>query len=67
MKENFEAVHVHSLDAQDVIAQYRSKGFVLQERTVPTIFAQPGFVKLIFVPAGLAKANETQKRRFWLL
>lgn len=50
MADRSESVHVHKNDAGPVIEAYRRKGFVLQETTDPTIIAQAGFVKLIFVP-----------------
>ena len=51
MVDRTECVHVHSQDSVRVIEEYRQKGFVLKERTNPTIVAQVGFVKLIFIPA----------------
>jgi hypothetical protein len=51
MVDNSESVHVHRRDSAPVIESYRKRGFVLKETTKPTIIAQKGFVKLIFVPA----------------
>jgi hypothetical protein len=50
MADRSEAVHVHKSDADPVIEAYRKKGYVLLETTDPTIIAQAGFIKLIFVP-----------------
>ena len=55
MQIECEAVHVHCLDEKGVIDQYLAKGYVLQKRTKPTIIAQGGFVKLIFVRAESAE------------
>ena len=60
MNDQYEAVHVHCIDERGVIEEYREKGFVLKERTTPTIIAQMGFVKLIFVPA---EKSETAKMK----
>lgn len=49
MHEESESVHVHCIDERAVIKDYTSRGFVLKARTAPTIIAQMGFVKLIFV------------------
>ena len=57
MHNECEAVHVHILDEQGVIDQYEAKGYVLQQRTKPTIIAQGGFVKLIFVRTQQAECN----------
>ena len=56
MSDRSESVHVHRSDAAQVIEEYRLKGYVLKDRTKPTIAAQPGFVKLIFIPAEDAAA-----------
>ncbi len=67
MNEEFESVHVHNMDVDSVVEQYRARGFVLQERTAPTIPAQPGFVKLIFAPRELAQPiRHLNNRRFWV-
>ncbi len=58
MRDNYEAVHVHSIDARGVIEEYKKRGFILKERTTPTIVAQGGFVKLIF-----AKAEEVEVKK----
>lgn len=50
MADRSEAVHVHKSDVESTMESYRQKGYVLQETTDPTIIAQVGFVKLIFVP-----------------
>lgn len=49
MIERTESVHVHRGDVAHVIAEYRAKGFKLKEKTSPTIIAQRGFIKLVFV------------------
>ena len=68
MEETLHAVHVHSIDAGCVIEEYRAKGFVLSERTAPTIAAQPGFVKLIFIPADqVVDSKRKENRRFRLI
>jgi len=60
MSDQIESVHVHKMDVKQVIKEYGEKGFVLQERTLPTIVAQMGFVKLIFVKAETAdNSNST--------
>jgi len=46
-----EEVHVHCLDEQRVVDEYRKKGYVLYKRQPPAIVAQPGFMKLLFLPA----------------
>ena len=61
MADRSESVHVHQSDADPVIESYRKKGFVLQETTDPTIIAQAGFVKLIFVPEEDFDPNRGQK------
>jgi len=58
MRDDSVAVHVHCLDERGVIEQYKAQGYILQQRTKPTIIAQGGFVKLIFVRAELAEANK---------
>ncbi len=50
MEDRSESVHVHWYDASHVIEQFRKKGFSLKEQTEPTVLAQKGFIKLIFVP-----------------
>jgi hypothetical protein len=54
-------VHVHCLDEKGVINEYNAQGYLLQERTKPTIIAQMGFVKLIFVKAELAEQSKNSK------
>jgi hypothetical protein len=61
MRNECEAVHVHCLDEQGVIDQYKAKGYVLHQRTKPTIIAQGGFVKLIFVKADTVELAQTSK------
>jgi hypothetical protein len=61
MEREYEAVHVHCLDEQGVIDQYRAKGYVLEKRTRPTIIAQGGFVKLIFARAQAAEKPKNGK------
>jgi len=39
------------MDADLVVEEYRKKGYKLKEQTKPTIIAQKGFVRLVFVPA----------------
>ncbi len=56
-----EFVHVHTLDERAVIADYVKRGFALKERTTPTIIAQGGFVKLIFVKQNEAEAVPSQR------
>jgi len=56
-----EAVHVHSIDARGVIEEYAKRGYVLRERTHPTIIAQMGFIKLIFERAEAAEGSSTKK------
>jgi len=50
MHDCSESVHVHRMDADSVIEEYRQKGYTLKERTKPTIPAQIGFERLVFVP-----------------
>lgn len=52
MADLSESVHVHRSDAALIIEEYRLKGYVVKEQTKPTVIAQRGFVKLIFVPIG---------------
>ena len=54
MDDCSESVHVHRMDADSVIEEYRRKGFTLKESTKPTIPAQIGFVRLVFVPTEFA-------------
>ena len=58
MRENFESVHVHSIDERGVIEEFKQRGFVLHERTNPTIIAQMGFIKLIFVRDETVELNK---------
>ena len=78
MIDRSESVHVHRGDARQVIKEYRLKGFVLKERTKPTVVAQDGFIRLVFIPAEEAvvsvppqPTDEKPKRRrtflFWKL
>jgi hypothetical protein len=66
MNDRTESVHVHRNDATPVIESFRKKGYVLKETTDPTIIAQTGFVKLIFVPEeDYVEPEETPpKKRF---
>jgi hypothetical protein len=59
MGEKYEAVHVHCIDERGVIEEYRQRGFILKERTAPTIIAQMGFVKLIFVASERVEAEQS--------
>ncbi len=69
MVDKSESVHVHHLDVSQTVEAYRKKGLVLKEKTDPTIIAQAGFVKLIFVPEEdldsmpAAKPKNPKKRR----
>jgi len=51
MSEDYKSTHVHRMDADLVVEEYRKKGYKLKEQTKPTIIAQKGFVRLVFVPA----------------
>ena len=50
MIDRSESVHAHKTDVAGVIETFRKKGYVLRETADPTIIAQAGFVKLIFIP-----------------
>ena len=68
METKTEAVHVHIIDVQAVTEEYRRRGYVLLDRVPPTIAAQPGFVKLIFVQEEPSHKVERQnKSRYRLL
>jgi len=58
MKDKIEAVHVHCMDAKQVIKEYREQGYLLKERTEPTILAQLGFIKLIFERVEVAETTK---------
>ena len=62
METKTEVVHVHIIDVQAVTEEYRRKGYVLLDRVPPTIAAQPGFVKLIFVLGELDSSKERQNK-----
>jgi hypothetical protein len=49
MDEKCVTVHAHWMDADGLIESYRLKGYVLSERTPPTILAQAGFERLVFI------------------
>ncbi len=73
MDEHEEVVHAHQLDSSRIIEEYRQKGYVLKEQTEPTIVAQAGFQRLVFVPKGIADleaqaagAGEGSDKRAWL-
>lgn len=54
MDQNTVAVHVHKSDAEAAIEKYAKEGYVLVDTTPPTIIAQAGFVRLVFLPKELA-------------
>jgi hypothetical protein len=45
----FLMVHVRRPDAPAVIEEYRQKGYTLNARVRPTVIAQEGFEKLVFI------------------
>jgi hypothetical protein len=59
MDDNFVAIHVHWTDADPLIEEYRLKGYVVKERTEPTILAQAGFERIVFVPSEFAESEPT--------
>ena len=62
MVDRTKSEHVHRMDAEPVIEEYRRNGYVLKEQTKPTIMAQRGFVKLIFVPAEDASLTDLNQK-----
>jgi hypothetical protein len=69
MEDRSQSVHVHKSDATQVVRDYREKGYTLKERAKPTIPAQDGFIRLIFVPTADILAADVPKktplRSFW--
>lgn len=72
MSDRVETVHAHKIDADRIIEEYRQKGYALKERTKPTVIAQTGFEKLVFVPiedmppTQPEPLGESRKRRWFL-
>ena len=56
VSENSVAVHTHEMDSDRLIEQYRQKGYVLYERTEPTIVCQARFERLVFIPEAESEA-----------
>jgi len=50
MFDRCEEVHVQCLDEDRVVEQYREKGYALCARKPPSIDAQAGFCRLVFIP-----------------
>ncbi len=71
MEDRSESVHVHKSDASLVVREYRQKGYVLKERAKPTIAAQDGFIRLIFIPEEEAPcekpSHKLSPRSLWQL
>jgi hypothetical protein len=66
MMERAEVVHVHCLDEGRVVEQFRDKGYVLYERTQPSIVAQAGFSRLVFIPSDdVEPICEAKPRNLW--
>lgn len=63
MEDRTLSVHAHRADADAVIREQRQNGYVLKERTKPTIPAQDGFVRLVFVPEESLPGTKRSRRR----
>ena len=59
MDEKSLEVHAHQIDADQLIEKQLARGYVLLERTPPTIVAQAGFERFVFVPAEEAERLKT--------
>jgi len=67
------SIHVHKNDLSHIIEEYWQKGYVLKEKTFPTVIAQKGFIKLIFIPKedwdgseAIDRTLPKKKKRFFL-
>jgi hypothetical protein len=55
MEEQSVIVHAHEIDIPKVIEEHAARGYVLVARTPPTIVAQAGFERLVFLPKDVAE------------